>query len=411
MSSGDFNAANESINGGNCEQRLIYLDNNATCRVSQEVKEAMEPFFCDYYGNPSSMHSFGGQVAVHLAEAREKVAALFNVHPDEVVFTSCGTESDSHAIRGVLEAYPEKRRIVTTKVEHPAVLNLVRYLAKKGFTVIELPVNREGDLDLAELEAAITSDTAIVTVMAANNETGTLFPIDKIAEIARSKGVVFHTDAVQAAGKIPLDMEKMPINILSISGHKLHAPKGIGATIIRRGTRISPFILGGHQERNRRAGTENVPYIIGFGRACELAMSGIFEENDRVRRLRDRLENGLMSKCTNVRINGNPRWRLPNTTNIGFEFIEGESILLHLSAKGIAASSGSACTSGSLEPSHVLTAMQVPFSYVHGSVRFSLSRYTTDGEIDYVLNEMPGIVQKLRDMSPFCEPKEKETSS
>lgn len=382
--------------------RQVYLDNNATTQVAPEVLEAMLPFFKELYGNPSSMHAFGGQVAQHVAQARERVAALLNAHPDEILFTSCGTESDNHAIKGVLEAHPEKRHLVTTKVEHPAVLNVCRYLAKHhGYRLTELPVDRRGNLDLDQVAAALTPDTALLSVMTANNETGTLFPIEKIGAIAREKGVTFHTDAVQAAGKLPLDMARLPVDLLSISGHKLHAPKGIGVLYIRRGTRIMPFMHGGHQERGRRAGTENVPYIVGLGRACELARVELFEETNRLRQLRDRLEQGLLARIPRTHINGNPDWRLPNTTNLGFEYIEGEAILLHLSAAGIAASSGSACTSGSLEPSHVLMAMEVPFTYAHGSVRFSLSKYNTDQDIDYVLATLPGIVQKLRDMSPF----------
>lgn len=386
------------------EIKQVYLDNNATCMVSPSVREAMLPFLGEFYGNPSSMHTFGGKVAAHVAEAREKVAALLNVSPDEIVFTSCGTESDNHALRGVLEANKDKKHIVTTKVEHPAVLNVARYLAKKGYRITELPVSKQGDLDLEQLKESLTPDTALLSVMAANNESGTLFPIDEIGKIAREKGVYFHTDAVQAAGKIPLDLKKIPVDLLSLSGHKLHTPKGIGVLYIRKGTRISPFMLGGHQENGRRAGTENVPYIVGLGQACEEAMSGIFEENNRIRKLRDKLETSLREKISHTHINGNPLWRLPNTTNIGFEFIEGEAILLHLSAAGIAASSGSACTSGSLEPSHVLMAMQVPFSYAHGSVRFSLSKFTTEEEIDYVIEKVPPIIQNLRDMSPFYDP-------
>lgn len=382
----------------------IYLDNNATCMVAPRVVEAMMPFFSQLYGNPSSMHSFGGKVASHVARAREQVAALLNVSPDEIVFTSCGTEADNHAIRGVLEANPDKKHLVTTKVEHPAVLNVFRFLTKKGYRVTELVVDKQGNLNLEQLKTALTPDTALLSVMAANNETGTLFPIDEIATIAREKGVTFHTDAVQAIGKIPMDLKKINVDLLSLSGHKLHTPKGIGALFIRKGTRISPFMLGGHQEKGRRAGTENVPYIIGLGQACEDAMNDIFEENNRVRLLRDKLETGIRSVVTHTYINGNPLWRLPNTTNIGFEFIEGESILLHMSAAGIAASSGSACTSGSLEPSHVLMAMEVPFSYAHGSVRFSLSKFTTEEEIDYVVRTVPPIIQRLREMSPFYDP-------
>ncbi len=387
------------------EIKQVYLDNNATCMVSPGVRDVMLPFFGELYGNPSSMHNFGGQVAVHVKAAREKVAALLNASPDEIVFTSCGTESDNHAIRGVLEATPEKKHIVTTKVEHPAILNVYRFLEKKkDYRLTILPVSRQGDLNLDELRAALTPDTAILSVMAANNETGTLFPIDEIGAIAKEKGVIFHTDAVQAVGKIPIDLKKIPADLLSLSGHKLHTPKGIGALYIRKGTRISPFMIGGHQENGRRAGTENVPYIVALGKACEEAMNDIFEENNRVRKLRDKLEEGLRSTIKHTHINGNPRWRLPNTSNIGFEFIEGEAILLHLSAAGIAASSGSACTSGSLEPSHVLMAMETPFSYAHGSVRFSLSKFTTEDEIDYALKVIPPVIQKLREMSPFYDP-------
>lgn len=388
--------------------RTVYFDNNATCKVAPEVVEAMKPYFSEFYGNASSMHSFGGQVAARVEEARQKVAALLNCDTSEIIFTSCGTESDNHAIRGVLEAHPEKNHLITTKVEHPAVLSVAKYLIGKGYDVTELPVDKQGNLDLESLRLALRPETGLVSIMAANNETGTLFPIDQIGAICRENGVLFHTDAVQAAGKIPLDLKKLPVDLLSISGHKLHAPKGIGVLYVRRGTRLHPFMIGGHQEHNRRAGTENVPYIIGLGKACELAMNSMFEENNRVRALRDRLEKGLMSKVAFTYLNGNPNWRLPNTTNIGFEFIEGEAILLHLSAAGICASSGSACTSGSLEPSHVLMSMGVPFSYAHGSVRFSLSRYSTDEEVEYVLQTMPAIVERLREMSPFYTKEAKE---
>jgi cysteine desulfurase len=390
------------------ETKDIYLDNNATCMVSPGVREAMLPFFNNLYGNPSSMHSFGGKVAEHVSKARQQVAALLNASPDEIVFTSCGTEADNHALRGVMEKNRElktgKDHIITTKVEHPAVLNVARYMAKKGYKVTELEVDKRGNLDLEQLKTAITPQTALISIMAANNESGTLFPIEEIGAIARENNVVFHTDAVQAVGKIPLDLKKIPVDLLSLSGHKIHTPKGVGALYIRKGTRISPFMLGGHQENGRRAGTENVPYIVALGKACEEAMNGIFEENNRIRQLRDKLEKGLTEKISHTHINGNPQWRLPNTTNIGFEFIEGEAILLHLSAAGIAASSGSACTSGSLEPSHVLMAMDTPFSYAHGSVRFSLSKYTTEEEIDYVIKTVPPIIQKLREMSPFYDP-------
>jgi cysteine desulfurase len=385
-------------------RRAVYLDNNATTAVDPEVFDAMVPFFREFYGNPSSMHTFGGQVARPVDVARQQVAALLNASPEEIVFTSCGTESDNMAIRGALAAAPEKRHIITTKVEHPAVLNLCRYYAKRGYSVTELPVDKKGRLNLDQLRAALTPDTAILSVMAANNETGVLFPIDEIGKLAAEKGIPFHTDAVQAAGKLALDTKKFPVDLLSLSGHKLHAPKGIGILYIRRGTRIEPLMIGGHQERNRRGGTENVPYIVGLGKACEKAMSGIFEETVRVKALRDRLQSKLL-EIPYTYLNGDPDWRLPNTCNIGFEFIEGEAILLHLSAAGIAASSGSACTSGSLEPSHVLMAMEVPFSYAHGSVRFSLSKFNSDEDVDYVLQVMPGIVDKLRAMSPFYQDK------
>jgi len=382
--------------------RTIYLDNNATTRVAPEVVEAMMPFFGELYGNASSMHSFGGQVRKHVERAREQVAALLRADPSEIVFTSCGTESDNAALRGTVEALAGQRRhVVTTRVEHPAVLSTCRYLGSHGCQVTELPVDREGMLDLQMLEDSITDDTAIVSVMWANNETGVLFPIDKIAEICRTKGVTLHTDAVQVVGKLPIDLAKTPVDLLALSGHKLHAPKGVGVLYVRKGTRLAPFMLGGHQENGRRAGTENVPYIIGLGAAAELAARHMQEEVTRVRALRDRLEEGILASCPDAHVNGRRDQRLPNTANISFEFVEGESILMDLDALGICASSGSACTSGSLEPSHVLRAMGVPFTAAHGSVRFSLSRYNTGDEIDFVLQHMPGIIHRLRELSPF----------
>ncbi len=385
----------------------IYVDNNATTRVAPEVVEEMVPYFSELYGNPSSMHNFGGQVEKKVIEARGKVASLFNCDPSEIVFTSCGTESDSTAIRGTLESYPQKKHIVTTRVEHPAVLNLCRYLSKNGYKSTELSVDSKGNLDLNELADSITDDTAIVSIMYANNETGVIFPIEEIGEIVKSKGAVFHCDAVQAVGKIPLDMRKSSIDLLSLSGHKFHAPKGIGALYIRKGTKLTPFILGGHQEKGRRAGTENVPYIIGLGKAAELASLHVEDKNTRVKSLRDRLEETLIKSCTDTKINGDTKHRLPNTTNISFEYVEGEAILLMLSEKGIAASSGSACTSGSLEPSHVLRAMGIPFTFVHGSVRLSLSRYTIDEDIDYIIEHLPATINRLRELSPFGKPREK----
>ena len=381
--------------------RNVYADNNATTRVAPEVVEEMLPYFSELYGNPSSMHNFGGQVEKKVIEAREKVAGLLNCDPSEIIFTSCGTESDSTAIQGTLESYPDKNHIVTTRVEHPAVLNLCRHLGKHGYKLTELAVDKKGNLDLNELEHAIVDNTAIVSIMCANNETGVIFPIEEIGEIVKSKGAVFHCDAVQAAGKIPLDMSKCTIDLLSLSGHKLHAPKGIGALYIRKGTKLTPFIIGGHQESGRRAGTENVPYIIGLGKASELALKHVDDENTRIKTLRDRLEKELMKSCADSRINGDTDHRLPNTTNISFEFVEGEAILLMLSEKGIAASSGSACTSGSLEPSHVLRAMGIPFTFVHGSLRLSLSRYNNDEDIDYIIEHLPPIIKRLREISPF----------
>ena len=381
--------------------RNVYADNNATTQVAPEVKEAMLPFFEDLYGNPSSMHHFGEKVEKHLKVAREKVAHFLGASPEEVVFTSCGTESDNAAIRGTLASYPDKRHIVTTKVEHPAVLTFCRSLKKQGYTLTELSVDRLGMLTVSELEHALTDETAIVSIMYANNETGVLFPIEEIGHLLKNRGIVFHCDAVQAAGKVPMDLSSLPVDFLSISGHKLHAPKGVGVLYIRKGTRFSPFLVGGHQEAGRRAGTENVPYIVGMGRACELAEAQMKEDVIRMQTLRDRLETGFVSRIPGTRINGDRDHRLPNTLNISFEGIEGESILLLLSKEGIGASSGSACTSGSLEPSHVLRAMGVPFTAAHGSIRFSLSVYNTKEEMDYIIEHLPPIIQKLRDISPF----------
>jgi cysteine desulfurase len=381
--------------------RVVYLDNNATTRVADEVKEAMLPFLSEYYGNPSSMHTFGGQVHRRIEIAREQAAALISADPEEIIFTSCGTESDNTAIMSSLESVPHKKHIITTRVEHPAVLNFSKAMARKGYRVTFLPVDKSGKLDLDELKNSLTDSTAVVSIMFANNESGNIFPIDEIAAFVRSKGVLFHTDAVQAVGKIPVSVKELPVDMMSISGHKIHAPKGVGALYIRRGVRFSPYIIGGHQEKGKRAGTENVASIIGFGVACELANNHMQAINTRVRGLRDRLEKGLLSSCPDARINGDIHNRLPNTTNISFEYVEGEAILLRLNEYNICASSGSACTSGSLEPSHVLRAMGVPFTAIHGSVRFSLSVYNTDDEIDSVLKIMPGIIKELRELSPY----------
>ena len=381
--------------------QTIYFDNNATTQVAPEVAEEMKPFFSEFYGNPSSMHTFGGQVGHKIRRAREQVAELLGCEPSELIFTSGGTESDNTAIKGTLAALPNKRKVITTRVEHPAVLSVCRDLENHGYTVVELPVDRRGRLDLWQLEKQIDDDTALVTIMHANNETGVMFPMDKIAELVADRDVVFHTDAVQAVGKLPLNLSKSKIDLLSLSGHKLHAPKGVGILYVRKGTRISPFMLGGHQEAGRRAGTENVPGIIGLGKACELAAKNIEEENTRIRHLRDKLEAAILDKCPDSFINGDKDDRLPNTTNISFEYIEGEAILLMLDRHGICASSGSACTSGSLEPSHVLRAMGVPFTAAHGSIRFSLSRYNTEEQVDYTIEKMPPVISKLRKLSPF----------
>jgi len=381
--------------------KTVYLDNNATTQVAPEVLEAMLPYFSEFYGNPSSMHSFGGQVGRKIRQAREQIASLIGASADEVIFTSCGTESDNAAIRSALLTYPDRRHIVTSRVEHPAIRSLVSFLATQGYRVTEIPVDNLGRLDMKRYEQSLTADTAVVSLMWANNETGVVFPLEKAAEMARSRDILFHTDAVQAVGKIPIDLHRTAIDMLSLSGHKLHAPKGIGALYVRKGTKFSTFLIGGHQEKGRRGGTENTAGIIGLGKACELAARNMELENTRVKELRDKLESGLLSHIPNSRVNGDRGYRLPNTTSISFEFVEGEAILLLLDEFGICASSGSACTSGSLQPSHVLRAMGVPFTMAHGSIRFSLSIYNTEEEIDFVLEKMPGVIEKLRQLSPY----------
>ncbi|MBI4826229.1 MAG: cysteine desulfurase NifS [Nitrospirae bacterium] len=378
----------------------VYLDNNATTRVADEARDAMLPYLTELYGNPSSMHLFGGQIHRKIEEARAEAASLINAEPEEIIFTSCGTESDNTAVMSALET-GRKRHIITTRVEHPAVLNFCKAMSRRGFDITTLPVDKLGRIDLLNLERSITENTAVVSIMYANNESGVIFPIEKICEIVKSKGVIMHTDAVQAVGKIPVDVKKLPVDMMSISGHKIHSPKGIGALYVRKGIRFSPYIIGGHQERGRRSGTENVASIIAFGKACGLAKDNLGIENTKVTNLRDRLEKGLLSACPDARVNGDTENRLPNTSNISFEYVEGEAILLRLNEYNICASSGSACTSGSLEPSHVLRAMGVPFTAIHGSIRFSLSRYTTDEEIGLVLQKMPEIIRDLRALSPF----------
>lgn len=387
-------------------EKLVYMDNNATTRIAPEVLDAMLPYLTEYYGNPSSMYSFADHSARAITKARQSVADLIGAAPEEIVFTSCGTESDSTAILSAIQTHPEKNHVVTTKVEHPAVKNLCENLeifTGRKYHATRLNVESDGTLDLQRFKDSLTDETAIASVMWANNETGVLFPVEEMAAIARERGVLFHTDAVQAVGKIPINLKETAIDFLSLSGHKLHAPKGIGVLYVRKGTPFVPFMNGGHQEKGRRGGTENVASIVALGRACELAASHMAEENTRVNALRDKLEQGLLTAIPKSLRNGHPTLRLPNTANISFEYVEGEAILLHMNRLGICASSGSACTSGSLEPSHVLRAMGVPFTAAHGSIRFSLSIHNTEEEVDYVLTHMPAIIENLRALSPFWE--------
>ena len=384
------------------EERVIYLDNNATTRTAPEAVAAMLPYFSEYYGNASSIHKFGGRLAKVVEEGRAKVAAFLGADPSEIIFTSCGTEGDNAAILSALDVCPVRRRkIVISTVEHPAILNLGKDLERRGYTVVKIPVDSLGRLDMDRAREMIDEETAVVSVMWANNETGNLYPVEALAELAHRAGALFHTDAVQAAGKIPFKLRDMNIDMLSVSGHKFHAPKGIGALYVRRGVRFRPFVVGGHQERGRRAGTENVPYIVGMGVAAELAMANFDKENTYVRKLRDDLHNRLIAAIPSVRVNGDVEHRLPNTTNLSFEYIEGESILMHMDIHGICASSGSACTTGSLEPSHVMRAMGVPYTAAHGAIRFSFSRYNTQEDVDTVVEVLPGIIEKIRAISPY----------
>jgi cysteine desulfurase len=380
----------------------IYMDNNATTQVDPAIVEAMLPFFTEQFGNPSSMHSYGNKVGMAIKKARQQVQKLLGAELDsEIVFTSCGTESDSTAILSALKAQPERKEIITSAVEHPAILNLCEYLEKDGYTIHRLGVDGKGRLDLNEYKKLLSDKVAIVSIMWANNETGTLFPVEQMAAMANAAGVMFHTDAVQAVGKVPIDLKNSKIDMLSLSGHKLHAPKGIGVLYLRRGTRFRPLLRGGHQERGRRAGTENTASIVALGKACELAMEHMEFENTMVKAMRDRLEDGILDGVSHAFITGDIDNRLPNTANIAFEYIEGEAILMLLNKAGIAASSGSACTSGSLEPSHVMRAIEIPYTAAHGTIRFSLSRYNTMQEVEEVIAAIPPIMEKLRKLSPY----------
>lgn len=387
---------------------VIYFDNNATTRVAPEVLEEMLPFFCERYGNPSSIHTFGGSVADDIEEARRRVAALFGASfrdrdglAAEIIFTSCGTEGDNAALNAAFGARPGRNKLVTTAVEHPAVLSCAKEWERRGREVVLIPVDRRGRLDMAALSAAVDENTAVVSVMWANNETGTIFPVKEAARIAHAAGALFHTDAVQAAGKVPLEVDDSCIDFLSISGHKLHAPKGVGALYVRRGVRFSPFLFGGHQERGRRGGTENVASVIGLGKACQMALEKLASESARLAALRDRLEQKICGSLPGVHVNGDLDCRLPNTSSISFDGIEGESILMMLNMHNICASSGSACTTGSLEPSHVMRAMGIPYTSAHGTIRFSLSGYNTQEEVDKVAGILPPVVTRLREISPY----------
>ena len=382
--------------------KKIYFDHNATTPVHEDVVGAMLPFLKDDWGNPSSIHWAGRGPRKGVEDAREKVAALLNCNTAEIIFTGSGTESDNHAIKGVAWASKSKgNHIITSKVEHPAVINTCKQLAKEGFETTYLSVDSNGLVDIEELKQAVTSKTILITVMYANNETGVVSPINEIGAVAKERGVTFHTDAVQAVGKLPIDLQKLNVDLLSLSGHKLYGPKGVAALFVKRGVRLVPLVTGGHQERNRRGGTENVPGIVGLGKAAEIAMKDMEKETAHLTALRQRLEKGMAEKVPHITLNGHPEKRLPNTANISFEFVEGESLLLNLDMKGIAASSGSACTSGSLEPSHVLVAMGIPVELTHGSVRFSLGRGNTAEDVDYLLEVMPPIVERMRSMSPL----------
>ncbi|HPY89309.1 MAG TPA: cysteine desulfurase NifS [Lentisphaeria bacterium] len=384
------------------EQDIIYVDSNATTLIAPEVYAAMVPYLTTWYGNPSSPHPFGNSAAEVIADARKSIGDLIGADEDEIVFTSCGTEADNTAIMSALETQKGRRRIVTTAVEHHAVFSLCHVLRKRGWPVDFLSVDKQGRLDLDEARAVINDETAIVSVMWANNEIGNIYPVVELAKIAHAHGALFHTDAVQAVGKVPINLRETKIDFLALSGHKLHAPKGVGALYVRRHTPFAPYLIGGGQEHGRRAGTENVASLAGLGKAAELARDHLEEENTTVKALRDKLERGLVAACPDPLVNGDPEHRLPNTLSVCFKYIEGEAILLRMyDAARICASSGSACTSGSLEPSHVLRAMGLDYQALHGSIRFSLSRYNTEAEIDAIIAATPPIIKELRRLSPY----------
>ncbi|MZI93018.1 cysteine desulfurase NifS [Vibrio sp. CAIM 722] len=392
------------ITNNAAEKPIIYLDNNATTRIDPRVLGVMIPYLDQYYGNPSSIHRLGAKVGQALEIAREQVQQFIGARfSSEIVFTSCATEATSTAIMSAVEAYPDRKEIITTQVEHPATLTLCQNLERKGYKIHFIGVDKKGRLDFKAFEAALSRNVCLVTMMWANNETGTIFPIERVSHLAKFYGALMHVDGVQAAGKIPMDVKSLHIDMMSISGHKFHAPKGVGALYLRRGTRFRPLLRGGHQERGRRAGTENAASIIAMGAAAQYAFNALETEVPRIQMLRDRLEQGLLARIPNSFVTGNRAHRVPNTCNLAVEYVEGEALLLMMNQEGIAASSGSACTSGSLEPSHVMKAMQIPFTAAHGTLRFSLSRFNTEEDIDYVLEKLPPIVERLRELSPYWD--------
>ncbi len=383
---------------------VIYMDNAATTSTRPEVVQAMLPYFTEHYGNASSIHSVGRDARRAIEKAREQVAKAIGANKDEIYFTAGGTESDNWAIKGAAHAQAKKgKHIITSQVEHHAVLHTCAALEKQGYTVTYLPVDRDGLVHVEDVAAAITPETTLITIMAANNEIGTIQPIAAIGALAKEKGILFHTDAVQAIGAMPIDVHAMHIDMLSLSGHKFHGPKGIGALYIRKGVRVQNFIDGGAQERNRRAGTENLPAIVGMGEAIALATADIAARSQRITALRDKLIDGILADIAFTRLNGSRTHRLPNNVNVSIQFVEGEALLLRLDLAGVAASSGSACTSGSLDPSHVLLAIGLPHEVAHGSLRLSLGDDTTEADVDGVLKVLPGIVRTLRDMSPMYQ--------